>query len=61
MLLLHQDAERLLAAPVLFFRYAQTDGEEKITSDKTRRNRSRVVGTEATAVALNFDMEEGRL
>ena len=49
----------LLAAAGVIFQVCAADGEEKITSDKPEEIVRELSEQKATAVALNFDMEEG--
>lgn len=49
----------LLAAAGVIFQVAAADGEEKITLDKPEEIVRELSEQKATAVALNFDMEEG--
>lgn len=49
----------LLAAAGVIFQVRAADGEEKITSDKPEEIVRELSEQKATAVALNFDMEEG--
>ena len=49
----------LLAAAGVIFQVSAADGEEKLTSDKPEEIVRELSEQKATAVALNFDMEEG--
>ena len=49
----------LLAAAGVIFQVCAADGEETITSDKPEEIVRELSEQKATAVALNFDMEEG--
>lgn len=49
----------LLAAAGVIFQVCAADGKEKITSDKPEEIVRELSEQKATAVALNFDMEEG--
>lgn len=51
----------LLAAAGVIFQVCAADSEEKITSDKPEEIVRELSMQKATAVALNFDMEEGTI
>lgn len=51
----------LLAGAGVIFQVCASDGEEKITSEKPEEIVRELAMQKATAVALNFDMEEGTI